>query len=67
MLWKQLVIVARRISKATILELGLPRRANPDLDCFAYTAASKGHVIAPSQRYLHTKVVGRLTQMHHAR
>ena len=26
-----LVIVARRISKATILELGLPRRANPDL------------------------------------
>ena len=32
---EQLVIVARRISKATILELGLPRRANPDLECFA--------------------------------
>jgi hypothetical protein len=27
----RLVIVARRIPKATILELGLPRRANPDL------------------------------------
>jgi len=28
---KLLIIVARWISKATILELGLPRRANSDL------------------------------------
>jgi hypothetical protein len=38
-----LVIVARRISKATILELGLPRRANPDL---AKLYASMDHVLA---------------------
>jgi hypothetical protein len=48
MLWKQLVLVARRISKATILELGLPRRANPDHRCFAYGAASRDHVLYSS-------------------